>query len=796
MVNIGCLGTSQNVRSEDQEVALTSRTITGFVQYPNLQRVTPANVELRDKEGTLITTTGTNESGEFVLVAPHGGIFSIRALQSTARSQYAILKIGDHSPAPVVLTLGETQDIALEVIAPLLPLQDKVSGETYSLNRKDIELIPRGNNIDFNELLLTIPSALNGSLKQVHIRQDHANFQVRMDGVPIPDTVSSVFTDVITPRVWERADIILGGPEALYGNRTAAVIDITSKSGSRPGFGSVQMFGGSNETVNPSFEYGGMIGHRTRFYVMNSFTTTNRGIDPPTLGKSVFHDQSNRNQTFLRSDFQIDNRNTLTWLLLNSVAKFQIPTSPGKTPNADIVGLIQAQNPSFQPVASQAVNENQEENNQYSHLVWRSDIGVDRYLTLAGYFRQTRATFVTDPLNVLSYTSDVNEPFSAGSQDRMVYSGGIRFDYAHRVHAQHLLKTGFQVERTQAVNKTRLSAFNRVGGNPSGGVIALNADNRTIGYREEFWVQDQSTPTDRLTFNLGVRFDNIHGFVDANQVSPRIGMGYKITPETVARVYYGRLFTPPNLESIPFLQLNTIGTTAQPENTTYTKVQPERAHYFEVGLSHAIGRIATFQIAAYYKYNKNLSDAGQFGTTPLLNTFAFASGYQEGIDGSVKINVSKDLSARGNVAWGRCKGKGLQSGYFLLGQQEINDINSNGGIFCDHSQTITSSAVVAYRPFPHTTITGEMLFGSGLRTADPGAKTNSSHVPSYTVYNFSIDQVIRLSVDQKLLLGFDIINAFNQEYFLNQGEGSIGLGVAHAGMPRSFFFRAQWFFES
>ena len=25
-------------------------------------------------------------------------------------------------------------------------------------------------------------------------------------------------------------------------------------------------------------------------------------------------------------------------------------------------------------------------------------------------------------------------------------------------------------------------------------------------------------------------------------------------------------------------------------------------------------------------------------------------------------------------------------------------------------------------------------------------------------------------------------------------SGSIGLGVAHAGMPRSFFFRGQWFF--
>ena len=58
--------------------------------------------------------------------------------------------------------------------------------------------------------VLTLPSAVDGGLKQVHIRQDHANLQFRIDGVPIPDTVSSVFTDVISPRTWERADIILG----------------------------------------------------------------------------------------------------------------------------------------------------------------------------------------------------------------------------------------------------------------------------------------------------------------------------------------------------------------------------------------------------------------------------------------------------------------------------------------------------------------------------------------------------------------------------------------------------------
>lgn len=775
---------------------LENRLITGVVQNADLRRVGRANVELRDQEGTLVETTATNDGGEFIVLAPTAGVYSLRAIQDTFKSEYVILDIGEQIPRPVTLTMAVTQDIALEVVAPLAPIQHKVSSETYSLSRKDIEAIPRGSNIEFNDLLMTIPSAVNGSLKQVHIRQDHANLQVRIDGVPIPDTVSSVFTDVISPRAWERADIILGGPEAQFGNRTAAVIDITSKSGTKPGFGSVQMFGGSNETVNPSFEYGGALGNRFRFYVLNSFTGTNRGIDPPTLGKSVFHDHSNRNQTFLRGDYQFDNQNNFTWLVLNSVAKFQIPTSPGQTANGTVVGLIQAQDPGFSPVASEDIDENQKEHNQYTHLVWRHDVDANRFFSLAGYFRHTRATFVTDPLNVLAFTPDESEPFSAGSQDRLAYSSGVRFDYTQRVNAEHLVKAGFQFDRTQAINKTRLSVFARDGGgNPIGSVLARNADSRTIGYREEFWLQDQFTPTDRLTFNVGVRVDNVHGFVDAAQVSPRVGVAYKFTPNTVFHGFYGRLFTPPNLEAVRFLQLNTVGTTAQPENLMNNTVQPERSHYFEIGASQAFGQIATVQVTGFYKLSRFLSDAGQFGTTPLLNFFAFDRGWQRGIDGSVKVNLTDDLIGRGNVAWGQCKGKGLQSGHFLLEQGEIDDINTSEGVFCDHMQTVTSSAVISYRVLPQTTLTGQMLFASGLRTAAPGAKTNSGHSPSYTVYNFSIDHVVHVASRQKLLLGFDIINAFNQEFFLNQGEGSIGLGVSHAGRPRSYFFRGQWFFD-
>jgi outer membrane receptor protein involved in Fe transport len=775
-------------------VAAEPNLITGLVQNQDLRRVDQAIVQVRDQEGTVVTQGVTNQAGEFSIIVSQEGAYSVSAIHETYRSEYVVVKIGTESPAPVTLTLALTQDIALEIRSPLPAIQYKASSETYSVSRKDIEILPRGNNNTVAEVLQTVPSVVYGALGQAHIRQDHANQQFRIDGVPIPEGVSSTFTDVISPRMWERADIILGGMEAQYGNKTALVVDITSKSGTRPPFGSAQLFGGSNQTVNPSFEYGGTIGEKVRLYALNSYTTTNRGIEPPTAGHSVFHDQSERNQTYLRGDYQHDNRNSVSWVFLNAVAKYQIPTIPGLAVNPDVLPLLQAQDPTFSPVASQAVNQNQKEHSQYTHLVWRHDVDAEQSFQLAGFLRNSYANFTTDPFNTLAYTPDQQ----TANQKRKAYSLGTRLDYTWTPNTQHLVKTGFQFQYTNAQNQFQLFDFavDPGTGLPIGPMLTQTAANTNVQTRQEFWIQDQWSPTDQWTFNLGVRYDQIQSFYNEGQLSPRLGATYKLNQSNVFHAYYSRLFTPPNVEQVAFAKVNLQGTTAQPDDPTGFSPRAERSNYFEVGSYHALTNWATVQLTAYYKRSHFQSDAGQFGTTPMLNFFAFQWGYQMGIDGALKLQITDNFSARGNVAWGRCKANGLQSGNYLLDTKEITDINTAGGVFCDHSQTMTSSAVAAYRFRERTTLSGQMLYGSGLRTSvSEDAFTNSSHFPSWTTYNASVTHVFTLPWDQqKLLVGIDVINLLDQTYFYNTGEGGIGLGVAHAGMPRSFFFRAQWFF--
>lgn len=770
-------------------------TISGTVQNQDLKRADQALVRVRDQAGNIVTEGVTNQAGEFSVRVPRGGTYSVSAGQDPFKSEFVVLKIGIAPPVPVSLTLAATKEIALEIVSHLPAIQYKASSETYQLSRKEIEALPKGNNTDVYEVLQTVPSVAYGALKQVHIRQDHANQQFRIDGIPIPDTVSGSFADIVPPRAWERADIILGGMEAQYGNKSALVLDITSKSGTKPGFGSIQAFGGSNGTVNPSFEYGGTVGEKVRYYMLNSYVTTSRGLEPPTLGRTNNHNQSEKNNTYVRGDYQHDNHNNLSWIFLNSVAKYQIPTIPNLTANADVLALLQAQEPGYAPVPSQIVNQFQKENNQYTQGVWRHDVDADNFFSLGFYFRRGEADFRTPSFDALAYSTDVNSAQTA-NQRRIAYTGGSRLDHTWVPNSQHLVKAGLQINYTNASNTAQIFAFDNSGGAPAGPVLSLQASNRNIQWREEFWLQDQWSPSDQWTFNLGVRGDIIQGFYNEGQVSPRIGATYKHDRSNVFHAYYGRLFTPPNVEQIAFTNLNTQNTTAAPDDPTGFNPRAERSHYFEVGSYHALGRYATLEVTGYYKLDHYMSDAGQFGSTPMLNYFAFQNGWKRGIDGALKVQLTDRLTGRGNVAWGQCKGYGLQSGQYLLDAKEIADINSRGGVFCDHSQSITSSAAVTYRLFEHTNVTGQMLYGSGLRTAeDDDAKTNSSHFPSYTVYNASITHVIPLPWHgQKMLLGFDIINLLDQNYFYNRGEGSIGLGIAHAGMPRSYFFRAQWFF--
>ena len=79
-----------------------SHTIVGTVQNQDLRRVDQATVQVRDQEGNLVTQGVTNQAGEFYIIVPEDGTYSISAVQDTFRSEYVVVKIGARTAAACV----------------------------------------------------------------------------------------------------------------------------------------------------------------------------------------------------------------------------------------------------------------------------------------------------------------------------------------------------------------------------------------------------------------------------------------------------------------------------------------------------------------------------------------------------------------------------------------------------------------------------------------------------------------------------------------------------------------------
>ena len=100
-------------------------------------------------------------------------------------------------------------------------------------------------------------SAASGS---IHVRNDHANVQFRINGVMLPDGVTG-FGSILDPSLIGSMSLITGALPAEYGMRTVGLVDITTRNDIFNNSGSVSVYGGSRGTIQPSFEYGGTFGN-------------------------------------------------------------------------------------------------------------------------------------------------------------------------------------------------------------------------------------------------------------------------------------------------------------------------------------------------------------------------------------------------------------------------------------------------------------------------------------------------------------------------------------------------------
>ena len=257
----------------------------------------------------------------------------------------------------------------LDVVAKQLDIarsniQPSLGATVYDFSRQVIETQPQGDNQPLNRLLLQAPGVTQDSFGQLHVRDEHANTQFRINGVQLPEGIN-VFGQALQTRLANSVALITGSLPAQYGLRTSGIIDIQTKTGTLNPGGSGTLYGGSQGTFQPSAEWGGRVG-QIDYYFTGEYLRNNEGIENPAPTFNAIHDRSEQPKGFAYVSGIIDPTSRLTAILGASRSQFQIPQVAGQTPS---LGLTVNGISDF---ASVALNENQRQINNFGILTGKN----------------------------------------------------------------------------------------------------------------------------------------------------------------------------------------------------------------------------------------------------------------------------------------------------------------------------------------------------------------------------------------------------------------------------------------
>jgi outer membrane receptor protein involved in Fe transport len=644
---------------------------------------------------------------------------------------------------------------------------------SYQLTQQALESLPQGTNTPLDKALLQIPgvsqdSAASGSL---HVRNEHANVQYRINGIMLPDGVGA-FAQIIDTGIVGSLALITGALPAQYGLHTAAVLDIQTKADAFNNTGSVSVYGGSHGTFTTSAEYGGTIG-QTQYYVSGRYFGSSVGIENPTPSYNAIHDNTSQEKGFLYLSTLIDPASRLTLMSGVSNGNFQIPNNPGQPPAFTAFGVSDFN--------SSQLNERQTEFNQFNVLAYQH--AGDGYDYQLSYFnRYSQLHFYPDPIGDLVFNGVASDVY------RQSFVNGIQEDTSYRIGFAHTLKFGFQASAERSlVNSGSTVLPLDDAGNPVDAPFSVFDSSAKTGYLFSTYLLDEWRITNQLTLNAGLRFDQMWQYVDANQLSPRASLTWKPYDGTTFHAGYSRNFTPPEqVLAAPTNLALVANTSAQPGVTTSDPVQPERSNVYDVGVDQKIYAIPGLEVGvdAYYKTATDLLDDGQFGAAYVLSAFNYARGQNVGVEFKSSY-TNGNLRLYGNVAWARQRATQIVSNQFLIDPDDLAYI-ANNYVYTDHAQFLTASAGASYLWYG-TRFSADMIYGSGLRTDIPGVP-NGGTVPSYTQVNLGASHDFNwVSAAKPTTLRFDVVNLFDTVYEIRDGAG-IGVFAPQFGPRRGFYF--------
>ena len=155
---------------------------------------------------------------------------------------------------------------------------------------------------------------------------DHAENSFNVDGQPITDQQSKIFSNQISLDSLQSLEVVPGAPPAEFGGKTSVVIVATTRSalGETQPHGDVKASYGTFGTSNAGFDFGYGGKNWGNFISANGLNTT-RFLDGPEF--NVMHDRGNEENLFDRFDFKPSEKDTVSLNFQFTRSWFQNPNS-------------------------------------------------------------------------------------------------------------------------------------------------------------------------------------------------------------------------------------------------------------------------------------------------------------------------------------------------------------------------------------------------------------------------------------------------------------------------------------
>jgi outer membrane receptor protein involved in Fe transport len=655
-------------------------------------------------------------------------------------------------------------------------IQPSLGASEFRLDRATLEKQPGGTDRSLTQVLLQAPGVTQDSFGQIHVRNEHANLQYRLDGIIVPESISG-FGQTFDPKVADSIDLITGTLPAQYGYRTSGIVSLKTRSGSFDQGGDVSFYGGSHGTIEPSGSIHGSAGP-INYFLSGSYLQNDLGVENPIPTRDAIHDETRQYRAFGYISDILSDTSRISLFGGTAIGHFQIPNNPDQVPAYTVNGQS--------TFDSAKLDLNQREITHYGVLAYQY-AGGDLNFEVAPFIRYSQTKFTPDP-----NLGDIIFNGYADASELSSLAAGVQADGSYKLGDKHTLRFGlfFQNEHTRSDVTSQLLHVDDAGMQTSDVPFTIIDDGEKTGQLYGAYVQDEWKVTPTLTANFGLRYDIVRAYTDEEQASPRFNLVWIPRSGTTFHFGYARNFTPPPQELVGTTSLEKYaGTPKAPEILTGDPVRAEREHYFDGGVQQEFGGGVTLGLDAYYKIKRNLLDEGQFGESLVLSPFNYADGYAWGVE--LRGNYQHGpVSLYANLARGDEKGRNIVSSQFFFAPDELAYI-ANHYIYTDHSQRWTASggASVTIRDGLGSLVpSADFLYGDGLRADDEvNDIPNGRKLPSYIVVNFGIAQKFDgPGVLKGLTVRLDLENAFDEVYLLRDGTG-VGVGAPQYGARRGVF---------